>query len=297
MSIVYKPFRKEACNFCFHYDNGRKMKIAFIAGEGKTARGLAWFCSEECKEHWVANMGKVGIDALRSISAALLKSQKAGSVGDDVHKQITPSCIVEAWRKASESPPQGVRLIHEEDDEDTLAYLLNGMIAHFNSKAAWHDFLSLAPSLQPYLNHSPNLASHIRLYDFLRLHLPKPMLSSCEPEIVVDLVTRDRGNSFGIFELDLPDGEMLGYGTWVAASFFNHSCRPNLSKKTSGRALHFYTLREAKEGDELCISYIGDAKSMSLRERRKRLQAGWSFICQCEWCSEEEGRMETNQAE
>ena len=290
LNVIYKPFKKEVCAHCFCYDNGRKMKYTYVHENSKDPRGLAWFCSNECRIEWANKLGTVGIDAMQTILAAISRHKRAGSVYDDVHEPISPRDIESAWKKAASVPLKDVRLIEEEDDIDTLEFLLSGIIARFNSEKAWRRFLSLATSLQPYIDHSPRLASHIRIYHFLRIHLPMPIVSCCTPETFLAIVTRDHGNSFGIFEQDRRDGEMLGYGSWVEASFFNHSCKPNLRKSRKGRTMQFHTLRGVAQCEELCISYIGDAEPMSMPERRKRLRAGWDFLCQCDRCKDEEAR-------
>lgn len=63
-------------------------------------------------------------------------------------------------------------------------------------------------------------------------------------------------------------------------------CSPNVRKERMGRRLRFVTTEEARTGDELCISY-GHVDSMSLEERRRYLQDGWFFLCQCSRCINE----------
>ena len=48
-------------------------------------------------------------------------------------------------------------------------------------------------------------------------------------ETIEIVLNRDIGNSFGIWSTadSNEDPEMLGYGIWPIASFFNHSCLPN----------------------------------------------------------------------
>lgn len=295
VNVVYKPFKKEVCAQCFFYDNGRKLKVAQMGGTGKNARGLAWFCSDECKSAWLAGTGQAGLDALNCISNALARSKKKEST--QANSQIRESVrVLEAdieavWQNAANAtePKQAADLIEDDDDEDTLFFLLDGIVGHCNHPTKWQTFLSLAPSLQPYTESRNTLDSHVRIFRFLRKHLPAEMRSSCTPETVLALITRDHGNSFGIFEAGLErEGEMLGYGSWTEASFFNHSCRPNLKKERVGRSYTFATTRAVEMSEELCISYIGDSSEMPLEERRKRLAAGWGFICRCKRCKDEE---------
>lgn len=304
VSVVYKPFKKEVCAHCFFYDNGRKLKIAHMGGPAKNAVGLAWFCSEDCKTTWLARLGPQGVEAIASITSVLSRlKKKKSSRGDDLLAQkvgTTTDFDVEAqWRTAAQTRPKQADLVEEEDDEDTIFFLLDGIIRRHCAPSHYTTFLSLAPSLQPYRENRAILESHIRIYHFLRQHLPSDLGVLCTPGTVLALITRDHGNSFGIFETGLErDGEMLGYGSWTEASFFNHSCRPNLKKERTRRAYSFTAIQPVEAGDELCISYIGDSADMPLQERRSRLSAGWGFVCRCARCTSEEadGQSKTNAA-
>ena len=324
VNVVYKPFKKEVCGWCFRYEGGRKMKVAHMSNEsanGTGGIGLAWFCSEICRSWWKARLGDAGIAALSTVTVALSKHKRAklpsqanekpegnvrtanvDSKGVDKSVEdrlahappVTEADIEEAWARTAHAPPNStLRLIEDVDDENALLFLLDGMVVRHQSPAIWDKLLSLNPSLTPYTSRPGVLASHIRLYDFLRLYLPptSPIRDYCTPETILALVTRDFGNSFGIWEaVDFEDGEMLGYGCWVEASFFNHSCEPNLKKRISGRTFQFYTIREvAHAGEQLTINYIGEAKDAPLAERRAQLQKGWGFCCQCTKCLREEG--------
>ena len=53
-SVIYKPFKKEVCAWCFAYDRGKKWKVnvQVPAGSAKDQPiSLAYFCGEECKAY------------------------------------------------------------------------------------------------------------------------------------------------------------------------------------------------------------------------------------------------------
>lgn len=80
--------------------------------------------------------------------------------------------------------------------------------------------------------------------------------------------------------------EMLGYGIWSTASFFNHSCEPNLRG-----VWDFSATRDIAEGESLCNSYLGgDEETLSLIDRRRRLQNAWGFVCRCLKCEGEDAK-------
>jgi len=94
-------------------------------------------------------------------------------------------------------------------------------------------------------------------------------------------------NSFGIWELPIsPDCENLGSAMYPSASYFNHSCDPNVAKLREGRVVRFVTSRDVQEGEELCISYGHTERK--LEERKKDLKEWWGFDCHCSRCTREE---------
>uniref|UniRef100_A0A8H8CJ56 SET domain-containing protein n=1 Tax=Psilocybe cubensis TaxID=181762 RepID=A0A8H8CJ56_PSICU len=102
------------------------------------------------------------------------------------------------------------------------------------------------------------------------------------------IMARDHGNVFGIWDMTTEDegSEMLGWGAYVFGSYFNHDCAPNLKKFRNGRAIQFYSLRDIRAGEELCISYV-DETNPSVLERARMLGADWFFDCRCARCVQE----------
>lgn len=102
------------------------------------------------------------------------------------------------------------------------------------------------------------------------------------------ILYREVANSFGIRDTS---EELLGFAVFPRASFFNHSCRPNIQKKRrqvlGGRArqMEYWSTELIREGEECCISY-GDI-STGVEERRARLDDMYFFKCSCPRCLEE----------
>jgi hypothetical protein len=109
----------------------------------------------------------------------------------------------------------------------------------------WADFMALQDNEIPFIQSKPYmLVSQIRIYRFLRnlaYTLFKPQRSRdkgegllvqiaerlrdylSSPDYVRALLGRDPGNVFGIWDMATDEGsEMLGWGAFVFASYFNH---------------------------------------------------------------------------
>ncbi|KAH8610945.1 SET domain [Trypanosoma vivax] len=93
-------------------------------------------------------------------------------------------------------------------------------------------------------------------------------------------------NSFGLFNTkDI----CIGVALFPEASYFNHSCVPNLCRvMCEGRIAAFYALREIKKGEPLTICYV-DVQESSTSERRRTLLLSYRFFCQCERCRGKDG--------
>ncbi|KAL1731318.1 hypothetical protein EV714DRAFT_208942 [Schizophyllum commune] len=108
-----------------------------------------------------------------------------------------------------------------------------------------------------------------------------PYLST--PHLLRAILARDHANAFGLFDMqEKGDSEMLGWAVYVAGSYFNHDCAPNVRKIRRGRALQFVTTRDVAPGEELCISYVDvqDTKA----SRAAQFAQHWNFVCGCARC-------------
>ncbi|KAL5492644.1 SET6 [Sanghuangporus weigelae] len=188
---------------------------------------------------------------------------------------------------------------------DTLSFLLSGVLCASSSSRcpSWRALLTLSPSLHAvYANTDALQQITTTLLHFTAI-LPLQLLPYVSRETFEVVLARDVANSFGIWSTqeeaqrklnnsssDMQEGaEMLGYGTWPIASFFNHSCEPNVARRRIGRRWVFTSAREVSEDEELCISYIrGEENTLNLTERRKRLKHTWGFECRCVKCVHEE---------
>ena len=126
-----------------------------------------------------------------------------------------------------------------------------------------------------------------QIIPFLEENLPSNLQTLVE-STAYSFLSRHLSNSFGIWELPVtPDSEHLGSAMYPSASYFNHSCEPNIAKVRRGRVVSFVTSREIQPEEELCISYGHTERQVA--ERRQLLRDWWGFDCDCRKCIHELG--------
>jgi len=71
-------------------------------------------------------------------------------------------------------------------------------------------------------------------------------------------------------------------------SLLNHCCVPNCCNKSENGVMMVYALRDIEEGEELCISYIGDVhRLLPGKFRREKLMEVFGFEWECRVCIDE----------
>ncbi|KAI9319328.1 hypothetical protein BX666DRAFT_1830835, partial [Dichotomocladium elegans] len=100
---------------------------------------------------------------------------------------------------------------------------------------------------------------------------------------------RENANSFGLWEMPHGDNqgvtddlELLGWGLYPSAVYFNHACDANITKTRDGRNMLFVANRDIEPGQEACIAY-GSVEEPVL-ERQRRLLENYHFLCTCDRC-------------
>lgn len=202
-------------------------------------------------------------------------------------------------------------------DPDILSYALCGILTAYTSQKSMDaadetrarvllpSLFSLAEDSTVFV-HTPTttspLSDYTSSYLALLAILPQPLLSFITTDLLVNLASRASHNAFSIRPEGNTDGdqsgEFLGWGVWPEASFFNHSCRPNVRKERRGRIWSFSVETNTSSGtievgQQLCITYLGgDERDIDVNERRNRLLTQWGFSCECDRCVVESGECE-----
>jgi hypothetical protein len=305
--VILREYKGEVCAQCFLYERGRRLKHR-IQETGTS------FCSPACQSEWTRETDDDGIAAwqvLETFVKAKMKSNSGGvsNVYDclpDAYTDIpTQEEIRTTWegvestahfirqaRSGSKAKPHRRAVqaaLNVPPNVDILGFQLSGTLARSRMpETAWEGLMGLVPDEEPYSS-NVELRNHVHAYLHLLALLPVSLLPHVTAEKCLELARRDSWNSFGIRSLDDGGDEFFGFGVWPAASFFNHSCAPNVRKTRLGRTWQFWTDGEVDMDGELSISYLGgEEKDLGLIERRKRLMATWGFTCACAKCKYEE---------
>lgn len=289
--VIFRQYRKEVCASCFHYDLGRTLPVRHPS-TGK------FFCSDACLKQWLEEEGEVGLQAWESLHAFVQARTKdvANSYDSlpDRGDKPTEEQIDQAWRDAENlvartlstggnKKKKSPRPAHQPLDPDILAFLLSSILSHHHDPTTWSSHLStLAQDPTPYRS-THDLTQHTLSDHHLTTLLPPALRPSCTPSTTHRTVAAASHNAFGIRS---PDGaEYLGYALHPAASYFNHSCAPNVGKARVGAGWVFVAARDIVAGEECCITYLGgDEEEMGREERRGRLREHWGFGCMCVRC-------------
>lgn len=247
--------------------------------------------------------------------------QVAGLVGDQIMAARTKEKPSKSDRRILKAAEEGSA------DHDVLAYILSAVLSAYKRSAIkdtiadhaddgeqpqempvipgtqiiselFPEMMTLADDPTVYATNS-SLPEYIRAYHLLLAILPTPLLKFLRPALCHEIASRASHNAFSIRPAGSSDGEQsgefLGWGIWPEASFFNHSCRPNVKKERIDRVWVFTTAPSediggdgVSEGEELCITYLGgDEKDLDVPARRKKLKDEWGFDCRCRRCEEE----------
>lgn len=264
VSVIKEKFKREVCAWCFKYQHGKYCPVR----HPETRTGVN-FCSIGCLQDWTQrDLGGKLAEVLASLRT------------NGARKVIAPKCIEFDMKYASaidEFPLDQTKLVasaivqRSRSNEKPLDRLV------------WDDVLQLQPGV---FDDEIDLPSEVKqITPFLKLYLPQEFAPLIE-STAYPFLSRHLSNSFGVWELPIsPDSEHLGSVMYPSASYFNHSCDPNVAKVRQGRIVLFVTSKDVQPGEELCISY-GHTERQVL-ERRQVLRDWWGFTCNCSRCSQE----------
>nr|POF05902.1 putative protein lysine methyltransferase set6 [Quercus suber] len=294
--VVIKPYRKEVCANCFAYDRGRTLPVRDIL-TGKV------FCSTYCQDEWRHEQGEIGVEAWLALHAFVQTRSKGSS--NEVLSFTDPRPRTEEIEAAWLAAKKQVAIVREQKNQknrkvsnqqhtnvevDHMGFFLSGILQRHRSPRQWNDEMcSLAMDGQPYTS-TGDLLTHCNSFVQLMSILPEALVSEDESDICQTMVSAGSHNAFGIRSGGEDLEEYMGYAIYPSASYFNHSCEPNIKKRRVGSFWEFSAARTLSEGEQCCITYLGgDEKDLDLDSRRTRLESVWGFRCMCTRCVREDG--------
>jgi len=309
-SVIFEDYGKEVCAWCFGYDRGRSWGLRRLYG----GMGVV-FCDIQCQETWVSEISGVRAEAWEGLQGFVRRRKRKSSDDGDRGKQVVGESEVEkCWAEAeceaqrirecrkNTEPTKRQRLILQSaqnsfmaslEDPYIIRYMFSGLFPSPSHPEMQQVLDNLTADPHPYKNPT-TLNQAISAYLLLLATAPASLLPSIAQSSIRALHARSSHNAFSLRSLDEggEDGdagsECFGYGLWPIASYWNHSCAPNVQKRRVGRTWSFWAARDVQVGEELCISYLGgDERVMGVDERREKLRAVWGFECECEKCGEE----------
>lgn len=246
---------------------------------------------------------ELGVEAWRALHA--FGQAKSKATGDDTAQSLGPRPRAEeirvSWaiardqvaaarlkqnKTSSKAPGSQSKMINA----DHLGVFLSGILSHRRDPVVWDDeVLSLAMNEQPYES-SADLEAYCNSFIQLMSIVPQDLIMDDASGICQNMIRAGSHNAFSIRSGGEDLEEYMGYAIYPSASYFNHSCAPNIAKRRVGRHWEFSAAREIPQGEQCCITYLGgDERTMDVEARRARLQDVWGFVCMCARCVEEQG--------
>lgn len=300
--VIYDEYAKVVCAQCYAYNCGRSWKVR------DNAKGIV-FCSHDCQITWLTDMPPEECTAREEMHILLKKNRKsAKQLNDQSSRRPSIEDVNQHWEKAERTAEdiracrmslgttkKQQRTFHNVqgatiEEPYVIRYMLEGLMHAISDVESWNSVEQLAVNSQPYKEFA-DLARSSQAYLSLLAVVPKMLLPYITQVLFRSLEGHSSYNVFSLRSLDergeIGDAgsECFGYGLWPIASYWNHSCAPNVQKQRSGRTWRFWANTDIAMGQELCISYLGgDERSMQRVERIAQLKDVWGFDCACLKC-------------
>lgn len=315
-STIIKPFRKEVCQYCFNYNNGNILKFKESAKiEGKDFS--LFFCSEGCQKHFndhdLEGIHCKWLLAIEKHYAAGLKKPEVELVDppkEDLEKLAKKEwALVDAWELRKMKKSKWLAQIPRIDEMQYMdtKYIVGVLFQLYKQKVMEEKqgedhtpqttslidneislFLLLQSTEQEKVMKYPYLLyAYIDMYKFIKLTAPECVQEMINPDIVRTILGKNLSNAFGIWSDAVPgeEKEYFGYAVFPSASYFNHSCSPNLKKVRVNNTLEFITIKDISREEEMCIDY-GNFLDEPVQKRRLELKE-WFFDCGCTRCEQD----------
>lgn len=309
-AVVSQEWVQETCAWCFAFSYPKRMRVK---SEVKDIN----FCSEKCKQECQAeDAWQLFVKAMQGLEREFQKridTCRYNDDVDDINIAVEPAeasnddCVFldEAWTNGV----QTLSSLHwvPQNADRTMCRLIAYCLAkkQAGERLVFPDATEFSQVWQIQCN---ELAHFHRVYQKQDGKIPLEIMDimlmyiyfaksvagilDCPHALFRAIYFREMSNSFGIWEnaevsdVVSDDQELLGWGIYPSAVYFNHSCDANVIKLRKGRSLQFIAKHEISPGQEACISYgsVGE----DVKERRQRLKEHYHFFCACTRCKAED---------
>ncbi|QLL30978.1 hypothetical protein HG536_0A07930 [Torulaspora globosa] len=315
-ACIAHEFRKEVCHSCFSYRNGANMKfklkyadIAHLLKPGvkiseKAFNGAGlWFCSESCKLEYLTQPHIVELIECYDVLLRTLKimQKKTADQKQEPDPQVMSAEIIDrAWLEINNSwipkveRTKPTKRLNElpfiaEEEYNCARFVARTLFSlkHLDPLSkTMTTFWTLQSNELSKISRFPVLLNfQIAVFKSLYVLLPEIIRKDLSTELFRHIMGSEYGNSFGIWEEQkVPENrEFLGYSVFPRASYFNHSCDPNITKSRVGRTMLFTLNRDVPKDEPLCIDY-SSLLDQPVVQRRQLLRENWFFDCLCGRC-------------
>lgn len=294
-SSISRPYRKEVCLLCFQFQGGKTLPCRL--GE----KAQLYFCSELCRSKFIdEDVDDVLVDSLIQLEVNYLHSQKYQK-DVDVRPSISREAIENEWNQVEKwseristlKPSKRVSYMPyiDEAEYNEIKYIIGVLFQYYrNDNDELIYFNSLQSSeMDKILRYPLLLDSYIKIFKYLRLTCKSHLQKFVSVASVRAIIGKNLTNAFGIWskpESITDEKDYFGFSVYPSASYFNHSCLPNLNKIFEGSRVIFKAFSDINPGDELCISYIG--KPHEDESVRQKCLDEWFFKCLCVKCTDQQ---------
>ncbi|XP_059300553.1 uncharacterized protein LOC132052863 isoform X1 [Lycium ferocissimum] len=296
-AIILKKCRETHCHFCFNELPADAISCASCS--------IPLYCSDRCQiqaggqkfdRSSKSSNGLEGLaDDLKNYMSDVLagiSTLDTGHIAEHRHEcqgfhwpLILPSEVVLAGRIL-------VKVIEQKKRASADSNLIGFLDLS-------HNYIQLPPESKLEMYIYSIILLHC-LQHFYRTELP---ISGIIVSKLVILLSQIQVNSMAVVRMQAPEvkgpayksGNALtssleqvkvGQAVYVAGSFFNHSCQPNIHAYFLSRTLYVRATEYILAGSELELSYGPQVGQWDCKDRQRLLEDRYSFTCQCTACSE-----------
>eukprot|EP01129_Flabellula_baltica_P014786 TRINITY_DN7191_c0_g1_i1.p1 TRINITY_DN7191_c0_g1~~TRINITY_DN7191_c0_g1_i1.p1 ORF type:complete len:557 (-),score=100.03 TRINITY_DN7191_c0_g1_i1:13-1683(-) len=98
---------------------------------------------------------------------------------------------------------------------------------------------------------------------------------------------KDTSSEYSDYDLNVQEDQTVdGLGLYIASSFINHSCEPNIEiSQHSNSTLRWIATENIPKGTELLHAYITKEEIPDPEYRMAALKHRWNFLCHCPSCA------------